>query len=214
MILHVPTHCLLVSEPSGLVVHFSGTSPLCDLILTPRLSPNLVHIIAHPPGLLQHLATTQLIPPPPASAPDLFWRVFTPLTGRRWEVEGILLGSGGQGPTEDESIVLEIVNRTLNRKTIKIDKFLEAWNRDLPCSLSQLDILKPFLLQKLSSSSSSSFTFNTFNLNLTPEQWISRAKVPLPYAHKGSSSGSGAIMYEPDSADDIDDDDPDEDLNI
>jgi len=40
--------------------------------------------------------------------------------------------------------------------------------------------------------------------------------VPLPYAHKGDSEkdASGAILYDPDSADDIDDDDPDEDLDI
>jgi elongator complex protein 5 len=53
--------------------------------------------------------------------------------------------------------------------------------------------------------------------------------VPLPYAHKGmlmsnyrrliltsdsEKESSGAILYDPDSADDIDDDDPDEDLDI
>lgn len=59
--------------------------------------------------------------------------------------------------------------------------------------------------------------------------------MPLPYAHEGNSSfflgaranprekgrpqgvaqnKNGAIFYDPDSADDIDDDDPDEDLDI
>jgi elongator complex protein 5 len=58
--------------------------------------------------------------------------------------------------------------------------------------------------------------------------------VPLPYAHEGQLSllflsashverdrkgksiinVRGAIFYDPDSADDIDDDDPDEDLDI
>jgi elongator complex protein 5 len=55
--------------------------------------------------------------------------------------------------------------------------------------------------------------------------------VPLPYTHEGRfhpsilhvilmrTSGkpvttAGAILYDPDSADDIDDDDPDEDLDI
>jgi elongator complex protein 5 len=38
--------------------------------------------------------------------------------------------------------------------------------------------------------------------------------VPLPYAHKDAAQSSGAILYDPDSADDIDDDDPDEDLDI
>ncbi len=84
----------------------------------------------------------------------------------------------------------------------------------------------------------------SFNLNLTPEQQQSRAQVPLPYAHDGAfisrllillrvplnpawSTGvsqtnmgtpsaipEGSILYDPDSADDIDDDDPDEDLDI
>lgn len=75
----------------------------------------------------------------------------------------------------------------------------------------------------------------SFNLKLTPSQEKSRAQVPLPYAHEGqislvcnyrckcriagkpmpsAPSTSGAIFYEPDSADDIDDDDPDEDLDI
>lgn len=75
----------------------------------------------------------------------------------------------------------------------------------------------------------------TFNLNLTPEQQQSRAQVPLPYAHEGAfphgpwfinvltvlyfpgkveQSAPAAILYDPDSADDIDDDDPDEDLDI
>lgn len=75
-----------------------------------------------------------------------------------------------------------------------------------------------------------------FNLSLTASQQESRARVPLPYAHEGKllnrkdldmpdiypgqptdrSPGDklGAILYDPDSADDIDDDDPDEDLDI
>lgn len=78
----------------------------------------------------------------------------------------------------------------------------------------------------------------SFNLNLTPEQQQSRAQVPLPYAHEGmfpirkllshsskqfqgipmtlsvNEHTSAAILYDPDSADDLDDDDPDEDLDI
>ena len=75
----------------------------------------------------------------------------------------------------------------------------------------------------------------SFNLILTASQQQSRAQVPLPYAHEGNSAvqayydinltftsgkptekqtNSAAILYDPDSADDIDDDDPDEDLDI
>ncbi|PVG00661.1 hypothetical protein CPB86DRAFT_182174 [Serendipita vermifera] len=71
-----------------------------------------------------------------------------------------------------------------------------------------------------------------FNLNLTAEQQASRAAVPLPYAHTGdvphqhstttlgpgpansAVSGGSAIYYDPDSADDMDDEDPDEDLDL
>lgn len=76
----------------------------------------------------------------------------------------------------------------------------------------------------------------TFNLSLTDSQQKSRSQVPLPYEHSGRHtfivyaqfqarlmSGfqggppppqSGQILYDPDSADDFDDDDPDEDLDI
>ncbi|KAG8808006.1 hypothetical protein FRC18_005261 [Serendipita sp. 400] len=68
-----------------------------------------------------------------------------------------------------------------------------------------------------------------FNLSLTEEQQASRAKVPLPYAHtgeggsemqKGENKTDGqvgkqaVIYYDPDSADDMDDEDPDEDLDL
>lgn len=60
----------------------------------------------------------------------------------------------------------------------------------------------------------------SFNLSLTDEQQRSRAQVPLPYAHEGNPPekvnvpSPAAILYDPDSADDLDDDDPDEDLDI
>ena len=56
----------------------------------------------------------------------------------------------------------------------------------------------------------------SFNVNLTPSQQESRARVPLPYAHEGKPPEihTSSIIYDPDSADDIDDDDPDEDLDI
>lgn len=35
-----------------------------------------------------------------------------------------------------------------------------------------------------------------------------------PAGHPGNTPASAAILYDPDSADDLDDDDPDEDLDI
>jgi elongator complex protein 5 len=36
----------------------------------------------------------------------------------------------------------------------------------------------------------------------------------IRHSEKDATQSSGAILYDPDSADDIDDDDPDEDLDI
>jgi elongator complex protein 5 len=69
-----------------------------------------------------------------------------------------------------------------------------------------------------------------FNLALTPDQLAARSQVPLPYRHPGKlmttvfwvkfhdrllvALGSRNIVYDPDSADDFDDEDPDEDLDL
>ncbi|KAJ9095302.1 hypothetical protein QFC21_005668 [Naganishia friedmannii] len=62
-----------------------------------------------------------------------------------------------------------------------------------------------------------------FNLSLTPAQQASRARVPIPYAHEGDDGPAqqrydtvptGGIIFEPGSEDDMDDDDPDEDLDF
>ncbi|KAH9968947.1 hypothetical protein BC827DRAFT_1121909 [Russula dissimulans] len=213
-------------KPSRLVLHFSTpSSPLRDLVLAPRLSPTLAHIIAHPPALLTHLATAQLTPPPPASAPERFWRVFAPLSARAWEVEQIVLGPGGAGPSDDGEMVLEVLSRAPEGRGRNVERELEGWSSssaaaDRPCSLSELDSLKAIFEDrgKTEVRESQFPQLDTpevsFNLNLTPDQRKSRAQVPLPYAHKDASQPSGTILYDPDSADDIDDDDPDEDLDI
>ncbi|CAG8441521.1 16397_t:CDS:2 [Acaulospora morrowiae] len=61
-----------------------------------------------------------------------------------------------------------------------------------------------------------------FNLSLTEEQKKAKDEVILPYVkiqdqyeEKGSpTAGGGTIFYEPDDADDFDEEDPDEDLDI
>ena len=133
------------SEPSRLILHFSTPSPLRDIVLTPRLTPTLTHIIAHPPALLKHLATTQLTPPPPASTPDRFWSIFAPLSARTWEVERIVLGPGGVGASDDSEIVLQVVTRGRGRN---VERDLDGWTQDGPCSLSELDSLRGILQDK------------------------------------------------------------------
>lgn len=61
----------------------------------------------------------------------------------------------------------------------------------------------------------------TFNLTLTEREKGDRAKAPLPYVKSErqktqllSTAGSGKIFYTPDEADDFDDSDPDDDLDI
>ncbi|KAG0317537.1 hypothetical protein BGZ99_006224 [Dissophora globulifera] len=52
----------------------------------------------------------------------------------------------------------------------------------------------------------------SFNLNLTEEQRRAKNDTVLPYLK--TQETTGAIFYEPDAADDFDDDDPDDDLTI
>ncbi|TFY51774.1 hypothetical protein EVJ58_g10388, partial [Rhodofomes roseus] len=91
-----------------------------------------------------------------------------------------------------------------------------------PCELSALGALKALFVRRIAEEQAAPDpTQNlSFNLNLTDEQQRSRAQVPLPYAHEGKPTEQttvplpAAILYDPDSADDLDDDDPDEDLDI
>ena len=95
-----------------------------------------------------HLAIAQLTPPPPASTPDRFWRVFAPLGARTWEVEQIVLGAGRAGPSDDGEIVLEVLTRAPEGRGRNLERELEGWTADGPCSLSELDSLKRILEDK------------------------------------------------------------------
>ena len=53
----------------------------------------------------------------------------------------------------------------------------------------------------------------TFNLNLSDREKQAREKVVLPFAKK-SAAGQGRIFYEAEDEDDLDEEDPDDDLNI
>lgn len=85
------------------------------------------------------------MPPPPASRPDRFWHVFSPLSARTWEVEEIVLGPGGGGPRNDGEMVIEVVTRAPEGVGRDLERDLLGWLRDSPCSLSELDSLKPIL---------------------------------------------------------------------
>lgn len=216
--------------PSRLVLHIdSSVAPtLAPQLVQTRLSPSLAHVTARPTALIKHVALTYLTPPPPVTPPERFWRVFGPIAARPAEAERLVFGPDGTGNPGSKEMVVEVIVRGggdvpgTGSRTRGAERELEGWTESGPCELSQLPTLKDVFTRKIvSNEKAPDPTQNvSFNLNLTPEQQRQRASVPLPYAHEGksietpSTAPAGVIYYDPDSADDIDDDDPDEDLDI
>jgi len=213
------------SSDSRLILHTLSPCPLLAPLTQTRFSSNLVHLIAHPPVVLSNLSTAYLTPPPPLSSPEKFWSVFTPFSERSYESETLVFGSEGEGSAGSE-IVVEVLVRGVSDKVIgtgrrrSVERVLEGWLSvsGLPCELKELESLKGLWLTKaVAETATPDPTQNiSFNLQLTRQQQESRAQVALPYAHEGKPALSHAatILYDPDSADDIDDDDPDEDLDL
>ncbi|KAF8843963.1 hypothetical protein BDN67DRAFT_895796 [Paxillus ammoniavirescens] len=220
------------SHPSILILHLLPC-PLLAVLTQTNLSPTLTHIVAHPSVLINHLASSYLTPPPPAGSPEKFWSIFIPVSERAHESQNLVYGSGGTGTcsgwgVDTREFVVELVVRGASAEGRKrsIERTIEGWRGDAPEDLRKLDSLKSIWARKTSAVEVSKPLDPTqnvsFNLNLTPSQEKSRAQVPLPYVHEGQpclrtrsrKSVTAAILYEPDSADDIDDDDPDEDLDI
>ncbi|KAM5535417.1 hypothetical protein V8D89_010939 [Ganoderma adspersum] len=224
-----PTFPTMLIYPSAgssrLILHVLAPSPLLPLLVQTRFSSSLTHLTAHPSALLTHLASAYLTPPPPLSPDEKFWGVFIPITERHYESEKLVFGPGGEGSGSSTEFVVEVLARggaddTGRRRGAQ--RVLEGWSVAFggPCELHQLENLKALWSKKtvVEVQNVPDPTQNlSFNLNLTPEQQRSRARVPLPYAHEGKPAqpqAAGAILYDPDSADDLDDDDPDEDLDI
>lgn len=214
----------LVEEHLGsrLILHVTHPSELTPLLVQTAFSSSLAHIIAHPAALLKHIATEYLTPPPPASPEVKFWGVFLPLSVRTHEAERLVFGNTGEGSGDSEEIVIEVLVRCSGKKRA-VQRALEGWsiNSGVSCELTALEGVRSlWVRQTVFETPAVDPTQNlSFNLNLTSSQQESRAQVPLPYAHEGRPQGvaqnkNGAIFYDPDSADDIDDDDPDEDLDI
>ncbi|KAI0348002.1 hypothetical protein BDW22DRAFT_1350132 [Trametopsis cervina] len=209
---------------SRLVVHGIGSSPLTSSLRQPSFSSTLTHIIAHPPVLIEHLARSYSTPPPPLSTPEKFWGVFLPIAEREAESEALVFGADGEGYGGSEIVVELVVRSTGDGRRRGVERALEGWivEGDVPgpCDLRKLDSLRSIWSQRgaVQETGPDPTKNASFNLNLTPEQQQSRAQVPLPYAHDAAPGTSvipeGSILYDPDSADDMDDDDPDEDLDI
>ncbi|KAL4261144.1 Elongator complex protein 5 [Pleurotus pulmonarius] len=170
--------------PSRLILHTVTPQPI---LIQSSFSSSLTHITVYPPVILTHLASEYLTPPPPLSPEPKFWGVFLPFSERASETDRLVYGPEGQGSGSQEEIIVQILDGKIY-------------------SAKKAEQSIPDPTQNVS-----------FNLNLTPQQQQSRAQVPLPYAHESSKPDpiqGAAIFYDPDSADDIDDDDPDEDLDI
>ncbi|TDL28488.1 hypothetical protein BD410DRAFT_781002 [Rickenella mellea] len=219
------------TAPSRLICHVNCPSELVHVLTQIAFSPSLVQIVARPPVLLTHIAQVYLTPPPPASTPEKFWRVFSPFAEREQDVESLVFGTGaeggGGGGSSDEFVVEMLVRSGGEGKRKNVERSIEGWSeaKNGPCELCDLDTLKnvwtrPRSIPDLKEASIDPTQGLPFNLSLTPAQVELRSLVPLPYAYDGqrqtekSKPPSGQILYDPDSADDIDEEDPDEDLDI
>ncbi|KAL0951112.1 hypothetical protein HGRIS_007849 [Hohenbuehelia grisea] len=213
------------SNTSRLILHLTTPCSLLPLLIQTSFSPSLVQFIAHPPVLLTHLATAYLTPPPPHTPEPKFYSVFLPFSERAYETDRLVYGPDGEGSGGLGEMVVEVLVRGGNEGTVRrrgVERSLEGWSTEKgPCDLFSLESLKGLQKSKSVAEAAPDPTqIASFNLNLTPSQQQSRAQVPLPYAHEGkpldkpSGPVEAAIFYDPDSADDIDDDDPDEDLDI
>lgn len=132
-----------------------------------------------------------------------------------------MYGPGGTGTcagagNDSNEFVVELIIRGVGaeggRRTT--ERILEGWDGKGTERFERLGSLKALLSRKETDVKPLDPMQNVpFNLHLTKSQEESRGRVPLPYVHQSSATCS-TIYYEPDSADDIDDDDPDEDLDI
>jgi elongator complex protein 5 len=206
------------SPSARLVLHVNASllsehADVLPMLLSSRLSPNLFHVIAHPPILLQHLSESYSTPLLPLSSPEKFWLVFTPFAARGpgMEAERLVFGSSGDGGSGSE-VVFEVLSQgghesggTSRKTTGGVDRALEGWKDGVPCLLSDLTSLASLFKQSATLSEVSFFliflaqlahsdtqdatpdpTKNLpFNLGLTSKQQQQRAQVPLPYAHEG-----------------------------
>ncbi|KAF9786941.1 hypothetical protein BJ322DRAFT_1052833 [Thelephora terrestris] len=210
---NVLLHVVQSHESKDLVAHLSQTS----------FSSSLVLHTAYPTSPLLHISANYMTPPPPLSPEPKFWSVFLPISERQHDIDAIVYGGEGFGShVTDEFVVETIVRGGQNGSRRRaIERKLRGWKSPNGfCELKDLAQLEELWGSKKISSETNTVADPTtdlsFNLNLTPSQQAARAQVPLPYMHQGDDPPKiqGAIYYDPDSADDIDDDDPDEDLDI
>ena len=128
-----------------LILH--GTDwPLLSLFIQPSFSSSLLHIRAHPPGIITHLAAEYFTPPPPYSPIPKFWSVFVPFSEREHTMKELVFGNNPQIARGTKEILLEVILRQPAGQATKrrsIERELEAWSETLGfCQWTQLECLK------------------------------------------------------------------------
>ncbi|EJU04449.1 hypothetical protein DACRYDRAFT_93751 [Dacryopinax primogenitus] len=199
-----------------MLIPLSLHSQLAELLIHPvALSGRLTHLLFYSPSILHHLATNFLVLPPPYTDASKFWALFTGAAHR------------GEGMNPREVSIQEGLVESRVRKRTLIQRALEGWKEGKEgveaCDWRDLEGMKLLLADLDPGVPQTSGTDPTqglsFNLSLTPAQEQARGAVPLPYTHagqpeEGTGGGQAGILYEPDEGDDVDEEDPDEDLDI
>ena len=130
-----------------MILHSQSPSTILPLITQTAFSSSLLHIIAHPPVLLTHIATEFLMPPPPLTPLPKFWSLFLPISERVHDTEQLVFGADGEGSKHQTEFVIEVVVREGNRQHRGVERVLEGWSTSQggPCELTGLECLSHLL---------------------------------------------------------------------
>lgn len=121
---------------------------------------------------------------------------------------------------ENYSVSCHILHKKSSGKIIKVN---EQFNINKSYNITDVEEIKPghVIPAKPPETVVDPAANLTFNLSLSEKEKMARAKLVLPYLQKPersdmgvSTSGGGKIFYQPDEADDFDEEDPDDDLDI
>jgi elongator complex protein 5 len=106
-----------------------------------------MHLTAHPPAIITHIASAYLTHPPPAGPAEKFWSVFIPFSERTHESERLVYGLDGNGTSTGALVskgmrefVVEVIIRGGSKRGV--ERTVEGWKGDLPCELQALESLK------------------------------------------------------------------------